>query len=526
MRIEPSKIEEIRIKFGKLNTRRDLLNLLNEVKDIAFDGKTYPFKLNQLTWYAAPRPQVRRYNEFSIKKKSGSERTIHAPVDGLKAIQKCISIILQSVCEPHPDAMGFVMGRSIVDNASVHKGSRFVYNLDLKDFFPSVDQARVWRCLQLKPFELTKREEDTDFVNVRLNPIVLMKLAEHVTESSMEGKARMTFRGVNGRLGTGRFSFRLVTGERVAYSVSKSIKEDSLTITLSVEKGLIEAAKNITSGVIKGKMPRMRRIIIATLFRHALEHQKRKFGKDNRGSLANLIASLCCTDIEVQRMDRDGVWVKSRKNVLPQGAPTSPVLTNIVCRKLDHKLNGVAKRFGLRYSRYADDITFSSMHNVYNDDGDFAKEVRRVISEQGFHVNENKTRLQRDGQRKEVTGLTVNEEVNVTKRYVKQIRMWLYYWDIYGYDKASRLFTMDYIRKKVHVNKNIPQMIDVIKGKLKYMQMVKGMHDNTYANLYEKFTFLSENNIGLGKVLDVWESEGIEKAIEIFKEQSNINNNG
>ena len=52
--------------------------------------------------------------------------------------------------------MGFVRDRSIVDNAKLHVGSKYVYNIDLKDFFPSVDQARVWKCFQLKPFNLNK----------------------------------------------------------------------------------------------------------------------------------------------------------------------------------------------------------------------------------------------------------------------------------------------------------------------------------------------------------------------------------
>ena len=67
----------------------------------------------------------------------------------------------------------------------------------------------------------------------------------------------------------------------------------------------------------------------------------------------------------VERKDIDGNWIETKKNVLPQGAPTSPVLTNVVCQRLDYLLTAVAKRFGLKYSRYADDITFSSLHNVY-----------------------------------------------------------------------------------------------------------------------------------------------------------------
>jgi len=75
--------------------------------------------------------------------------------------------------------------------------------------------------------------------------------------------------------------------------------------------------------------------------------------------------------------------------VLPQGAPTSPIITNMICDKLDHRLGGLAHRFGLNYTRYADDITFSSMHNVFQENSDFRKELLRIIGDQGFVLNEN-----------------------------------------------------------------------------------------------------------------------------------------
>ena len=108
-------------------------------------------------------------------------------------------------------------------------------------------------------------------------------------------------------------------------------------------------------------------------------------------AVSNIIASLCCTEMLVERKDEKDEWLEVRKSVLPQGAPTSPILTNIVCRKLDIRLNGLAKRFGLKYSRYADDITFSSSHNVYQKGGEFLDELKRVINDQGFTIKESKT---------------------------------------------------------------------------------------------------------------------------------------
>ena len=148
MKLEQAHIDQIRTAFAKMQTKEDFLHVLNEAKLMVYGNKAVPFELKQLTWYANPKLATKRYAEFKIKKKSGTERSIHAPVSGLKSLQKTLSFILQCVFEPHKAAMGFVRDKSIVDNAKLHSGSKYVYNIDLKDFFPSVDQARVWKCLQ------------------------------------------------------------------------------------------------------------------------------------------------------------------------------------------------------------------------------------------------------------------------------------------------------------------------------------------------------------------------------------------
>lgn len=373
MKIEPSHINQIKASFEKMQTKEDLLQLLNQVKPLIYGEKTIPFDLKQLTWYANPKLSLKRYTEFKIKKKSGSERSIHAPVKGLKALQKTLSLILQCIFQPHQAAMGFVPGKSIVDNAKLHAGSKYVYNIDLKDFFPSVDQARVWKCLQLRPFNLKNDTKDS-----------------------------------------------------------------------------------------------------------------------KRFQLANILAAICCTEMEVERKSVNSEWELVKRNVLPQGAPTSPVITNIVCQRLDYILTGVAKRFKLNYSRYADDITFSAMYDVFKGEGDFQKELQRIITEQGFHIKESKTRLQKDGYRKEVTGLLVNENVNVQQRYIKQLRMWLYYWERYGETRAYNFFLQQYLADKGHIVKGKPSMVNVIRGKLDYLKMVKGGDNELYLKLRGRFDELIE----------------------------------
>ena len=192
--------------------------------------------------------------------------------------------------------------------------------------------------------------------------------------------------------------------------------------------------------------------------------------------VANVVAGLCCHT----NADMTG-------NVPPQGAATSPLLTNAICDTLDRRMRGVAKRFGLHYSRYADDMTFSSMHNVYQEGSDFRNEIKRLIEEQGFKMNEKKTRLLRDGVRQEVTGLTVNQRVNVTRKYVHGIRWILHCWEKDGYGKAYALFYDYYKRTKGYIKKGEPVMENVIGGKLNYMRMVKGENNTTYRKLLERF---------------------------------------
>lgn len=432
---------QVQTAFKEMQSKSDFLELLNIAKQMMYGDKTVPFSEKQLNYFITKDSQVIKsrvdfridlskfepfieenvfiekkninrkdcYVPFIIKKKSGQDRTIHAPVKGLKEFQKALNIILQCLHEPHTAATGFVIGKSIVDNAKKHIGQTYVYNIDLKDFFPSVDRSRVWGRLLVAPFNLGTTVE--------------------------------------------------------------------------------------------------------------------------RKNIANFIATLCCTPMEVERF-KEGNWIKITTSVLPQGAPTSPTLTNIICEKLDKRLNGVAKRFGLNYSRYADDITFSSKHNAYEvsptkvekifvSGSTFDCEVRKIITEQNFHIKETKVRLQKRGYRQEVTGLVVNDKINVTRRYVKQLRQWLYLWERYGYDKAYTIFLNIYLADKGHVKSEQPNMAMVIEGKLLYLKMVKGADDGTYLKLKKRFDLLLgttyKNNSEAVNILDLIFDVGLDEAMTYYK---------
>lgn len=346
---------DIESSVKKLRTKTDLLRLINRIKaikfvDIGIQKKYRPISMKELDYYSNPNNVYRRYRKFSIPKKSGELREINAPRNAnYKAILRALNEILNSVYTPSEYTMGFVRGKSVVTNALSHVGKNYVYNIDLKDFFPSIEYLRIAKRLQLYPFYF----------------------------------------------------------------------------------------------------PRQIAIIIAGL------------------------ASI--------RTDEGGA-------VLPQGSPLSPILTNIICDKLDRKLSRLAEKFGLSYSRYADDITFSSYHNVYQQDGEFCKKLKSIIEKQGFKINENKTRLQKRGQRQLVTGIKVNTETNVDRSYINQIRNLLYIWKRYGYSVAEQRY-YEWRLKNKPLSYKRTSLASYLNGKIQYLKTVKA---SGHIRIYFHFLFQYE----------------------------------
>lgn len=130
-----------------------------------------------------------------------------------------------------------------------------------------------------------------------------------------------------------------------------------------------------------------------------------------RESVAVMLANLCCLN-----------------NELPQGAPTSPALSNIIASGLDYKIADFLKGKDVRYTRYADDLTFSGDFN----EGDMIKNIERIVCRQGFNVNHSKTRVRKRNQRQEVTGVVVNEKLQVSRELRRRIRSDAYYIEKYG----------------------------------------------------------------------------------------------
>jgi retron-type reverse transcriptase len=135
------------------------------------------------------------------------------------------------------------------------------------------------------------------------------------------------------------------------------------------------------------------------------------------------ILALLCTESPRQVLGLDGqkLYVATGPRALPQGACTSPALANLSARMLDARLAGLAKAWGWVYTRYADDLTLSTS-SATPDIGRMLTAIRNVVTDEGFTVNEEKTKVLRRSQAQEVTGLVVNQRPKVRRQLIRRIR--------------------------------------------------------------------------------------------------------
>ncbi|HEU4406825.1 MAG TPA: reverse transcriptase domain-containing protein [Polyangiaceae bacterium] len=150
-------------------------------------------------------------------------------------------------------------------------------------------------------------------------------------------------------------------------------------------------------------------------------------------SVATALA-LLCTEPEVEAVELDGrrYFVALGERRLPQGAPTSPALTNLLCRRLDRRLEAASAKFGFVYTRYADDLSLSSPDPARGATAKMLNVLRAVIASEGFELHPDKTRVLRRGRRQEVTGLTVNRSLGVERAELRRFRALLHQLDVKG----------------------------------------------------------------------------------------------
>jgi len=271
------------------------------INDVA---KLLGFKPIALSHILYVQPVSSKYHSFTIPKRSGGTRSISAPRKGLKLLQRRLADLLQTcivelnqIREESDDpilryqlAHGFTKDRSILTNARPHRNKRYVFNIDLEDFFGSIHFGRV----------------------------------------------------------QGFF-----------------LKDKSFLL---------------------------------------------------KPKTALVLAQIACFEKK-----------------LPQGSPCSPIISNLISHILDIHLVRLASRWGCTYTRYADDLTFSTNRKEFpariatrshsaSHEWTAGSDLVRIISHSGFRVNQTKTRMQYLDSRQEVTGLVVNHRINVPSDYRRKVR--------------------------------------------------------------------------------------------------------
>lgn len=328
-------------KFLEVETVRELATIL----DTSY--KTLKYNLYKVQ-------DEDKYEVFEIKKRSGGVRRICAPISGIKRLQKNLSIILNHLHSPKFCAHGYVREKSIVTNAQVHVKKRIVINIDLKDFFPSINFGRVRGLFMSYPFNFDDK-------------------------------------------------------------------------------------------------------------------------------VSTILAQICCYD-----------------GCLPQGAPSSPILSNYICHRLDNQLLKLSRKCKVNYTRYADDITFSTnlkelpleIGTIKDNTLFLSSELIDIIEGNGFAVNKEKIRFALKNNRQEVTGLIVNERINLNRKYIRHVRAMIHAWEKFGLEEAAMEHFEKYNYKNKTVDNYILSFIKELSGKIGYIGHIKGKENSIYRNIYKRIKAL------------------------------------
>jgi len=175
---------------------------------------------------------------------------------------------------------------------------------------------------------------------------------------------------------------------------------------------------------------------------------------------AATILALLCTECPRQRVSYAGreLHVATGPRALPQGACTSPALSNLAARGLDARLTGLARKLGWDYTRYADDLTFSTNGEPAQKTAWILARLRHIAQEENFAVNEKKTRVQRPNTQQSVTGIVVNKRPNLPRETLRRLRAILHRAKREGLEAQNR--------------ENHPHFASWLQGMIAYVQMV------------------------------------------------------
>lgn len=152
-------------------------------------------------------------------------------------------------------------------------------------------------------------------------------------------------------------------------------------------------------------------------------------------------------------------YLCSYNDYLPQGAPTSAYISNLILKDFDEELGLYCEQKNINYTRYSDDMTFSGDFNP----SIIIKKVRQMLNQRGLELNDDKINVVFNSQRQIVTGVVVNKKLSVSKNYKKIIRQELYYINKYGLD--SHLKKISYNSSKDYITS--------LNGKINYVLQIE-----------------------------------------------------
>ena len=189
-----------------------------------------------------------------------------------------------------------------------------------------------------------------------------------------------------------------------------------------------------------------------------------------------------------QRWKSPNKWKIFNKNILghlPQGAPSSPVLSNLVCSSLDKSIGDIANRDGLIYTRYADDLTFSGDYFNKSYISNLLYRISHILGHHGFQVNNHKVKFAKSGTRKIVTGIAIQDSVlRVPRIYKDKLKQELYFIQKFGLESHC-----NYIGYKNHF-----AYLLRLKGRIKYLKSIEPDIGNKLLN---KFNSLFPHHVDI-----------------------------
>ena len=195
--------------------------------------------------------------------------------------------------------------------------------------------------------------------------------------------------------------------------------------------------------------------------------------------LASIFALICTDSARIKaQLDDKTYYVALTERYLPQGACTSPSLTNIICKRLDSRLTGLCHKYGFIYTRYADDIVISH-YNSQQSIHSILKFARQIIADEGFTVHPDKLKIMRPHRRQSVTGIVVNDTPNVSRKDLRYFRSFLHHYEKEGEQAVSQ-----------KLGKNAT---NYARGYWSFIHMV---NPETAAKILKKHPWLKENIIG------------------------------